>query len=185
MSSERNWNGEYEDSAKEEPQKFIFADSSPYPDVRVQEKNHLYGRIMLDNMGGSNSEMSAISLYIYNNLLLENHVELSKIFRKISIVEMHHLETFGKIARLLGENPRLWTQRGNRMVYWSPAYNQYPMEMESLLKNALIGEEKAVQKYEEQCNVIKDANIVACLKRIIKDEELHIEIFKELCRNYC
>ncbi|MBS4932558.1 MAG: manganese catalase family protein [Clostridiales bacterium] len=170
MSSERNWNGEYDDSKKEETQKFIFKDTSPYPVVRVQEKNHLYGRMMLDNIGGFNSEMSAISLYVYNNLLLENHVELSKIFHKISIVEMHHLEIFGKIARLMGENPRLWTQRGNRMVYWSPAYNQYPMEMELLLKNALIGEEKAVQKYEEQCKVIKDDNIVACLKRIIKDE---------------
>ena len=70
MSSERNWNGEYDDSKKEETQKFIFKDTSPDPVVRVQEKNHLYGRMMLDNIGGFNSEMSAISLYVYNNLLL-------------------------------------------------------------------------------------------------------------------
>ena len=184
MGDDMKYADEYKESKKESVKGFIYADASPYPIVQVQEKNCLYGRMMLDNIGGANSEMSAISLYVYNNLLFEKESELSRIFHKISVVEMHHLEIFGRIARLMGKNPRLWTQRGNRMVYWSPAYNQYPMEIESLLKNALLGEEKAVQKYEEQCNIIKDEYIVACLRRIIKDEKLHIEIFKELSKKY-
>lgn len=65
-------------------------------------KNPAYAKAMLDNIGGLNSEMSAISLYVYNNLILEEKKEIAAIFHKVSIVEMHHLEIFGKLALLLG-----------------------------------------------------------------------------------
>nr|WP_138263622.1 ferritin-like domain-containing protein [[Clostridium] hylemonae] len=149
------------------------------------ERNRAYGRMMLDNMGGQNSEMSAVSLYVYNNLLIDEDARLSGIFHKISIVEMHHLHIFGEIARMMGENPRLWTYRGNQMTYWSPSYNNYPIEIRPLLTNALNGERKTVQKYEEQCRRIKDIHIVECLKRIIQDEEIHIHIFESLLEEYC
>ncbi len=43
----------------------------PYPPIKVEMKNPAYAKAMLDNIGGLNSEMSAISLYVYNNLILE------------------------------------------------------------------------------------------------------------------
>lgn len=172
---------------EEKPKKesVAFASSKPYPPVQVCERNQAYGRMMLDNMGGNNSEMSAVSLYLYNNLLIDEDERLSNIFHKISIVEMHHLRIFGQIARLMGENPRLWTYRGNRMAYWTPGYNNYPMEIKALLMNALNGEKNAVQKYEQQCQKIADPHIVACLRRIIEDEEIHIRIFESLYDEYC
>lgn len=162
-----------------------FAAKAPYPPVCIDEVNKLYGRMMLDNMGGQNSEMTAVSLYLYNNLLLLDDEHLSFTFHKISIVEMHHLEIFGQIARLMGENPRLWTYRGNQMFYWSPGFNSYPMEIKPLLVNAINHERQAIQKYRAQCAKIQDENIVRCLERIIMDEELHIEIFESLYKKYC
>lgn len=175
-----NSNNKKETDMKEE----VFASSEPYPLVRITRKNSTYGRMMLDNMGGFNSEMSAVSLYLYNNLLLDADKYLSYVFHKISIVEMHHLEIFGQLARLNGENPRLWTHRGGRMQYWTPGYNNYPCKLKPLLVNALNGERKAVQKYTMQCGQIEDIHIVKCLKRIIMDEEIHIEIFESLCKKY-
>ena len=81
----------------------------PYPPIKVEMKNPAYAKAMLDNIGGLNSEMSAISLYVYNNLILEEKKEIAAIFHKVSIVEMHHLEIFGKLALQLGEDPRMWT----------------------------------------------------------------------------
>ena len=186
MGNDRNENNR-EENKEAEGKTMISAYAAPgeYPPVKVNEKNRLYGRMMLDNMGGQNSEMSAISLYIYNHLFLNDREYLSHVFRKISIVEMHHLATFGQIAKLMGENPRLWTHRGNGMAYWSPGYNQYPTELGYILQNALMGEKKAIQKYEEQCQIIQDENIVKCLKRIIEDEEVHIDILKMLYQEYC
>ena len=60
---------------------------------------------MLDNMAGNRSEMSAISLYTYNQLITDEHNEIAELFHKISIVEMRHLYIFGTLAKQLGADP--------------------------------------------------------------------------------
>ena len=45
---------------------FIFSDPAPYPSIEVCEKNRMYAKAMLANVGSCNSEMSAVSLYFYN-----------------------------------------------------------------------------------------------------------------------
>ena len=161
------------------------ASSAPYPPVKISERNSSYGRMMLDNMGGQNSEMSAVSLYLYNNILINEDPRLSQIFKEVSIVEMHHLHIFGQIARLMGEPPRLWTHRGNQMAYWSPGYNTYAFDLKPILLDSRNREQAAVQKYQKQCSLIKDSCIVACLERIIEDEVIHIKLFQSLYEEYC
>ena len=152
----------------------------PYPPVQVRCPNLRYARAMLDNVGGRNSEMSAVSLYFYNHVMTSREEEVSTAFHRMSLVEMHHLEIFAELARQLGEDPRLWTQVGVQKIYWSPGYNQYPRRLDSLLNNALTGEKDAIQKYQRQLQAISDDNIRENLQRIIQDEELHVEILMEL-----
>lgn len=124
------------------------ASDKPYPPVCIGGKNHNYGRWMLDNMGGPHSEMSTISLCLYNNFTTSpGYEDISFLFHKISIVEMHHLHIFGTLARELGESPRLWTHSRGRMAYWTPGYNQYPAELSRLVHNSLSGEQAAIAKY--------------------------------------
>lgn len=162
-----------------------FSAGQPYPEIAVQCKNPVYARWMLDNVGGSNSEMSAISLYIYNNMITGTYEDVSYIFHKISIVEMHHLNIFGKLALLLGENPRLWTKKGRRNVYWTPGYNHYPLQLAPLLLNAVNGEKAAIAKYQQQICQIDDTLIVENLKRIILDEQIHLQLYQQLYKEYC
>lgn len=170
-----------EPEKKPEKEAFLFAAKTPYPPICIEQKNPAYGRMMLDNIGGGNSEMSAISLYIYNQMITAgSRDEISQIFHKISVVEMHHLYIFGELAFELGENPRLWTHKRNQMFYWTPGYNNYPTQYVPLLKNALAGEEDAIRKYQQQINHIKDPYIQANLERIIEDERLHVQIYKKL-----
>lgn len=179
-----------EDSSREQhpdaaQPKERFQASAPYPPVRADERNPLYGRMMLDNMGGQHSEMSTVSIYLYNNLLIDDDARLSGIFKQVSIVEMHHLHIFGEIARLMGENPRLWTHQGRQMHYWTPAYNTYALELKPMLLNSITREKLTIQKYQNQCAKIHDTYITECLKRIIEDEELHVKLFEALYEEYC
>ena len=48
-----------------------FAADQPYPEPELSEKGSTYGKGMLDNMGGVHAEMSAISLYLYNHMIVE------------------------------------------------------------------------------------------------------------------
>ena len=158
--------------------------NQPYPDICAERPNRIYAGAMLDNMAGYHSEMSAVSLYFFNSLAAYKYDDVAQAFHQISMVEMHHLEIFGILARQLGEWPRLWTRRGEGKVYWSPGYNHYPMPLRPMLMSAISGEKAAIRKYEAQARCIKDQNVVANLKRILADERLHAAILEQLFHRY-
>lgn len=158
--------------------------AKPYPPVQVEQKNLVYAKAMLDNVGGRISEMSAVSLYFYNHLQSKELPEVARAFETISIVEMHHLEIFASLAKELGEDPRLWTVQGENYVYWSPGYQQYPVSLPELLQNALQGEEQAIRKYQQQLEWIEDDGVRANLQRILEDEALHVRIFQGFLEQY-
>ena len=158
-----------------------FADSAPYPPVRVEGRNVKYAAAMLANIGSCNSEISAVSLYFYNSVVLrESYPDLADSFHKISMVEMRHLDIFASLACLLGADPRLWHPDNGRPSYWSPSCNQYPRTPLLLVRNAMEGERAAISQYRRQAGWIGDPYICEMLKRIILDEQRHIEIFKQM-----
>ena len=58
------------------------------------------------------------------------------------------------------------------------------MDLSTLLVNAIKGETEAINKYNCQISKIKNINIIENLKRIILDEQLHIDIFNKLYNKY-
>lgn len=80
----------------------------PYPPVQPETHRKEYAYAMLSNVGSDNSEMSAVSLYFYNSILLSpQHAAFARCFHQISIVEMHHLDIFASFAHQMGLDPRL------------------------------------------------------------------------------
>lgn len=156
----------------------------PYPEVRAEGRNPRYAQAMLSNLGGVHSEMSAISLYFYNQLVTEGVAEVAAAFHEVTIVEMRHLEIFGNLAMQLGADPKLWSVQRGRRAWWSPEYVQYVRKIGPLLQEAMRSERAAIQKYESQLRWIGDENIRANLRRILADERLHLEIFTHLFERY-
>lgn len=157
----------------------VFSDPSPWPPIEIIEQNPRYAAAMLSNIGSCNSEMSAISLYIYNSMITRSYFsDIAHCFHKISIVEMHHLDAFGELALLLGADPRLWSYQNGRRQYWSPGCNHYPTRIGAIVTNALTGELEAIKKYQAQANWIDDCRIKAILNRIIADELCHVQILR-------
>lgn len=160
---------------------------TPYPPIKVNCPHEEYGQMILDNVGGMVSEMSAVSSYMYNHIIAgEAFKELKEVFLHISMVEMEHLQIFSNLALQLGMDPRLWSCNHDRTEYWSPSFTNYPNQLNALLVNAITSEQKVIEKYSFQASVIKDPYIVAVLNRIIMDEKLHVEIlegfYKKLVR---
>lgn len=165
--------------------KYTFQDKAPYPDLCIAGKNPEYAQAMLSNVGDVDSEMSAISRYLYNSTITgELFEEISTCFHRIMIVEMHHLDLYGRLAMMLGVDPRLWSCQDQGMVYWSPSYNTYPGRVDLLLENAIKGEEDTIRKYTTQAEWIRDCHIKAILNRVILDEKLHIFILKDLLKRW-
>lgn len=155
--------------------------SIPYPPIEAETKNSDYAYAMLSNLADQNSEMTAVSLYFYNSTILASeHPSFSRTFHEISIEEMHHLHIFASLAHQMGLDPRLWCMRRQGRSYWTPAYNTYPREPRRMLEYAIKGEQDTVAKYTRQAATIQDSKIVVILKRIIADEQRHIESLKAM-----
>ena len=163
-----------------------FSAPDPWPPVRVERPNPRYAAEMLSNIGACDSEMTAAALYFYNSTVLSDaEPEFSGIFHRISIVEMRHLEIFARLAHLLGADPRLWSFHNDRLCYWSPACSRYPTQMTALLQNALALEQETILKYRQQAARICDACLADLLNRVILDEQLHLEIFRQMLAEVC
>lgn len=171
----------------------------PYPPLKVTKQNQKYASVMLDNMAGLKSEMTAVGSYFYSSLILKDCKEISETFRGISMVEMHHLNIFSTLAMLLGENPRLWSHHGRngQYMYWNPACIPYPPfsprvsregcikplskpEIKHILRTSIEAEQEAIRKYMHQASWIKDPCICDNLRRIAADEQMHVDIFMRL-----
>ncbi len=164
---------------------FQFQKHEPYPSTQIACRNECYAHAMMSNVGACNSEMSAVSLYFYNSVILQDsYPEVAQIFHKISVVEMRHLHIFATLAHKLGADPRLMSYEEDELIYWSPSCNHYPRPLLPLLQNALQGEKDAIRAYRSQLCWISDPCICANLKRIIQDEELHVQIYEALCRYF-
>lgn len=173
------------------PECIAYQAAMPYPLIKPSCKNPRYAAAMLDNLGGQNSEMSAIGFYFYNHMTVYEWKEIAETFHHISIVEMHHMEIFGRLAMALGENPRLWSPKGRngQYVYWSPSYIPYgpfPVgaAIKKLLSEAIKGEQNSVSKYMQQTTWITDSNVSDNLLRIAADEQVHIEILTRLFHKF-
>jgi bacterioferritin len=141
------------------------------------QPNPVAAEMMLGNLGGKNSEISAVTHYFYNRLrTLDAAPALSALFHKTSMEEMQHLETFGILARQLGADPRLWQKNGGRMQYWSAEQLDYGAQtVPELLRCSIAEENAAIQKYQAQTRVIAEPAVVAALQRIIADEQRHVQ----------
>lgn len=162
----------------------VCASPLPYPPICVQEQNHTYGQAMLENFAGCASELSAVTLYFYNHLITCQYEDLSAVFFKTSIVEMKHFKIFGALALHLGEDPRLWSRNNSQTCYWSASNLPYTFQLASLLCNAIHNEAETIKKYESQIKQIRDPYIIENLKRIILDEQIHVNLFQGLYAKY-
>lgn len=169
---------------EEIPCELRYAAEGPYPEICVQKKNWRYGQAILSNVGGSTSEMSAIARYLYGCFTQESWEEVADCLHRIAVVEMRHLDIFASLARQLGEDPRLWTLSRGRRKYWTPEYLRYPRRLDQVLRFSIEEERTTIQKYMRQAVWIEDENIRDNLRRIIADEEVHVQLLSSLLEIY-
>ncbi|MGL4346419.1 MAG: ferritin-like domain-containing protein [Cellulosilyticaceae bacterium] len=158
----------------------------PYPEIGVEEPNKAYLKLILDDYAGVNSEMTAINQYEYQRLVLDNPQfrEIYETVDAISKVEKRHLEILGEMIILLGGDSRYWSIRKGTPTYWTPQYISYMRSPRDILVQNIRSEEMTIKQYEQHIAYIKDPQIVELLRRIVIDEKLHLEIYKDLYTRY-
>lgn len=156
----------------------------PYPPIRVERPNLRYAQILQEDFAGTVSEMTAITQYLYHHFDMEPALEeVAELLEGISIVEMTHLEMLGELIKMLGGDP---VYQGSSGRYWTGSLVEYiPGAPCRQIIVDIQGEEAAIRQYEYHISLIDDQYIKAILRRIIKDEMLHIKLLREAYERHC
>ncbi len=151
----------------------------PYPEIKVEQKNPQIAQMLLNSYAGEVSEDTAIHDYIFQMMLLE-HPEYKRVLKGIAIVEMHHLEILGNLIYQLGLTPVFGKVQKDTLEWFNGSYVNYNNDFTRVLQEDICEEQKTIEQYERIIACTNDFYVQEILKRIILDEELHIELFSKL-----
>ena len=160
---------------KNEAEMTVYVDSSPYPEV-TGSPDPVTVEMLKNDYAGAKGELTAITLYIFQNQRSTDNDTYANSVLQLAIVEMIHLDLLGDAIVALGGNPSF----DNGQYYWSAKNVNYATEYREMLKVSLEAEQTAIANYEKHIARTNNESVKALLRRIVKDEELHVRFFSEL-----
>lgn len=155
----------------------IVADSSPYPEIKVQAENEKLARQISSAFGGNGGEFGTISEYVYQSIVFP---EYSELFRRLAIVEMKHLNMIGQLMEQLGGRVIYGYYPDKEAVYWNGVGVNYTRDITTALLYDLNGEQRAYSSYVTLARQSGDRYVFAILTRIALDEMIHTSLLKSL-----
>lgn len=155
---------------------------APYPEVHITRPNPCYARIISGGYAGKGSESTAIAQYSVHRYFLQDYLDAFNAYKYLAYVEMIHWELLGNLVKDLGFSPRLISHETN--AYWSGGYPANECRFEKIIQSDIAGERDAIAHYNRMICAIDNPEIQALFRRIILDEEKHIEVLTELYSKY-
>lgn len=155
----------------------------PYPQV-LPGRDPCAAALLMEDYSGITSELSAITQYFYASTRMRGHCDaVYNAMKYIAVVEMHHLDLLSQAITAKGGDPRYVLYGGRKPEqFWNADVIEYGKSRSNILLESIESEEAAISQYQCHIHRIPDESVKALLRRIIMDEEVHLQTFKDL---YC
>ena len=150
----------------------------------IPEPNFTYAIWLYDAYAGAASELTAITTYLYQAVLLDRP-EFDALLKPIAYDEMRHLEKLAIALRNLGVDPRYGSLSSGHWVDWRSRFVNYTSELCALLDNNIQDEAKANRFYLDLAQKIPIPELQAVLTEIANDEERHFYLLCQAKQQYC
>lgn len=146
----------------------------PYPGAENLGCNPQYAALLSGAFAGSGSETTAIAQYTAHNFYTEDYPELHFAYQCITSTEVIHLNLLGEMILNLGRSPKFMTYETN--TFWAGNSPVYACRVRPILLADIAGENAAIAHYKKLIQQISCEEIRGVLRRIILDEQKHVEI---------
>lgn len=153
-----------------------------YPEFVNIEPDLNFAKMLYDSYAGAKSELTAVLTYMYEYLTNEDAEDVSMLLKMISRQEMKHLELLGEILVFNGLNPYFMSSYGNK--WCSDMVKCSFKSIYDMLEHNILSEHEAISEYTRLISICSNQSIKEVLRRIIADEENHIQIFEMLKSRY-
>ncbi len=152
--------------------------NKPYPEITGACDDSMTVAVLKNLASSRTSELSAVTQYIYQSVIADKtNSEIADILEEIGIVEMTHLDMLMHAITDFGGVPKYEDSRGNA---FTTQYTNYTQRLREMLDNNIMAEKNTIEEYESAINKVKNVSLKDLFRRIIEDEQRHIEIFKYL-----
>ncbi|MBQ3755454.1 MAG: manganese catalase family protein [Clostridia bacterium] len=151
-----------------------YSSDLPYPEIIVEEDLQ-EAKMLMPNYSGVAGELTAILTYSFQSYITLNLPDVRKAIEGIAQTEMHHHELLGTTITKLGGFPVMGARQ-----YWNGSFVNYTLDPKKYLQQNIVAEENAIRNYEHTILNLTSPSVKMLLERIILDEQVHIEDFKEL-----
>lgn len=164
---------------------------APYPPAKAVTHNEKYAELIRGSFSGRESELSSAASCLYHGLKFSiSCPELSRAFMGIAVCELRHLMLLGELLVSLGGDPRFFCCLPTNSIaggWWNahPVTLSYHSTTDAALKSGISAKKGSIAEYKSISEYIDDGNIRLLLKRIIADEELHLETLESLYTRFC
>ncbi len=149
-----------------------------YPEIENAVPDSATVSVLRNLAFSKTGELGAVLEYIYqSNIADKTDNDLGKLFEEIAITEMIHLNLLMHAICAFGGVPKYELDNG---AYFNTASINYTQKLKEMLEHNITGEKMAVETYNNAISRVKNESLKALFARIIKDEELHINIFTHL-----
>ena len=155
-----------------------FAKKEPYPEIREAHYDPIAVREIKKNYCSIKSETTAVLQYVYHHFVSNRFAkEISRIFRKIGIVEMTHMDLLAAAMICFGGDPKFFDKSGAAL---SGGWLNYGKSLKHMLLLNLESEAAAAAGYRKSAKIVKNASLQELFLRLADDEDLHFEILRKL-----
>lgn len=155
-----------------------FASELPYPEIEVS-KSVSQSKLLMPSYAGAGGELTAILTYSFQSYISPKYPDLACALIGVAKTEMLHHKLLGTTIYKLGGYPVMGAR-----TYWNGSFVNYTLDPKKFLQQNIMAEEAAIMNYERTILNLSDESVKMLLERIILDEELHINIFKELLKEF-
>ncbi len=148
-----------------------------YPQIENAEPDINTVNILKALAFSRTGELSGVLTYVYqSNIADRTDSDLGELFEEIAITEMMHLNMLMHAISEFGGTPK-YESAG---AYFNASCVNYTTKLKEMLENNIQAEQGAIADYTEAIKRVKNESLKSLFARIIKDEELHLNAFKNL-----
>jgi len=115
--------------------------------------------------------------YFINALGLKKYAE---VLEQVSICEMIHLKLLGETILALGAQPIYTYNPPCAFNFYSTKFVSYSTSPIHIFEDSVRAEADAIRSYKKIYSNLKNEHVKEIIYRIIEDEELHLQTFKQI-----
>lgn len=150
--------------------------NKPYPEITDAQEDTNIVAILKNLTTGRFGELAGVLQYVYQSVIADKtRQDIAKIFEEIGIVEMMHMDMLMHSITDFGGVPKYEDSKGN---FFNTANVNYALKLRDMLENNIRAETLAIDNYQNAILRVNNQSLKDLFKRIIEDEQRHLEVFK-------